>query len=452
MSAAAHTVVNLVLPYALNSIWQIPLMGCAGWVACRLFQPDRPAWQYRVWILCLLAATLLPAAGICRAWISSRGGVNPSLLRILTDTGSSPARPSQQAAGGIALPPVAAYSLLAVYGLGLLAALSRLFASIWQTHRLLGRSRPAALSAEAMATWEQCGNAFASGPAAIRVVRGLAGPVTCGWKQNVLLLPEDFLKTSTTEEITAALGHEAAHMERRDFLWNSVAEIVTVTIAYHPLAWWMKAQLAQSRESVCDQMTAERLLDRHTYAASLLTLASRISGRHRSATVHAIGMFDANILEKRIMMLTSHHAPMEHGRRILSIAAAFILAAASVTAAVALAPTVSQVDASSTRTIDSPDKVYAVGNGVSAPMLTFSVDPEFPRNSGRRAPFNGVCVLKVVVDRNGKISQAAVVRSLGPSFDNAALAAVKKFRFKPARLNGEAVAVSIQVETNYRRY
>jgi TonB family protein len=94
---------------------------------------------------------------------------------------------------------------------------------------------------------------------------------------------------------------------------------------------------------------------------------------------------------------------------------------------------------------------YHVGGGVSAPVLVYSVDPEFS-DEARRAKYQGVCVVQIIVDAQGNVRSAKPLRPLGMGLDEKAIEAVKQYRFKPAVLNGKAVPVEVNVEVNFRIY
>jgi TonB family protein len=95
--------------------------------------------------------------------------------------------------------------------------------------------------------------------------------------------------------------------------------------------------------------------------------------------------------------------------------------------------------------------LYHVGGGVSAPQLIYSVDPEFS-DEARRAKYQGVCVVQLIVDAQGNPQRIQVVRHLGMGLDDRAVAAVKQYKFKPAMLQGKPVPVEINVEVNFRIY
>ena len=95
--------------------------------------------------------------------------------------------------------------------------------------------------------------------------------------------------------------------------------------------------------------------------------------------------------------------------------------------------------------------IYHVGGGVAAPQLLFAPDPEFS-DEARRAKFQGVCVVSLVVDAQGNPQRVQVVRHLGMGLDQKALAAVKQYRFKPATLQGKPVPVEVNIEVTFRIY
>jgi TonB family protein len=96
--------------------------------------------------------------------------------------------------------------------------------------------------------------------------------------------------------------------------------------------------------------------------------------------------------------------------------------------------------------------LYHIGGGVSAPQILHQVDPEFS-DEARRAKYQGVCLITIIVDANGIPQNPRVVRPLGMGLDEKALEAVKQFRFKPAMKDGKTpVPVQITVEVNFRLY
>jgi len=96
--------------------------------------------------------------------------------------------------------------------------------------------------------------------------------------------------------------------------------------------------------------------------------------------------------------------------------------------------------------------LYHVGGGVSAPVPLNSVEEEFS-DEARRAKYQGVCLISLIVDAQGNPQNPRVVRALGMGLDEKALEAVRKYKFKPAYKQGVGpVPVMITVEVNFRLY
>jgi protein TonB len=93
-----------------------------------------------------------------------------------------------------------------------------------------------------------------------------------------------------------------------------------------------------------------------------------------------------------------------------------------------------------------------VGGRVSAPIALNSVEAEFS-DEARRAKYQGIVVVEVIVDAQGYPQDPRVVRALGMGLDEKALEAVRKYRFKPAMKDGKTpVAVILNVEVNFRLF
>lgn len=95
--------------------------------------------------------------------------------------------------------------------------------------------------------------------------------------------------------------------------------------------------------------------------------------------------------------------------------------------------------------------VFRVGGGVSAPKAIYAPDPEYSEEA-RKAKYQGVCVLSLIVGPDGKPRDIRVARSLGLGLDEKAIQAVNQWKFDPAQKDGKPVAVAINVEVQFRLY
>lgn len=89
------------------------------------------------------------------------------------------------------------------------------------------------------------------------------------------------------------------------------------------------------------------------------------------------------------------------------------------------------------------DLPLAAGGGVVGPQLIESsgVQPVYPEEA-LRAGVEGLVVLEATVDEQGRVGRdIKVVRRLGQGCDEAAVAAVRQWRFRPATRDGRPIKV-----------
>jgi TonB family protein len=92
-----------------------------------------------------------------------------------------------------------------------------------------------------------------------------------------------------------------------------------------------------------------------------------------------------------------------------------------------------------------------VGGKVSAPYQINQVEAEFS-DEARRAKYQGIVVVAIIVDKDGNPKNPRVVRALGMGLDEKAIEAVMKYKFHPAMKDGKAVPVPVNIEINFRLY
>lgn len=96
--------------------------------------------------------------------------------------------------------------------------------------------------------------------------------------------------------------------------------------------------------------------------------------------------------------------------------------------------------------VAAPTRVR-VSQGVSQGLLIHKVQPTYPPLA-RQARIQGTVVLEAVIGKDGAITGLHVV-SGHPMLTNAALEAVKEWKYKPYYLNGEPVEVSTTINVNF---
>jgi protein TonB len=87
-------------------------------------------------------------------------------------------------------------------------------------------------------------------------------------------------------------------------------------------------------------------------------------------------------------------------------------------------------------------------NGVLPPLLIRRVEPEYPELA-RKLHQEGVVILRAVITVSGAVDDVQVVKSGGPMLDAAALAAVRRWVYKPATRDKRAVTVYLDVTVSF---
>jgi protein TonB len=93
------------------------------------------------------------------------------------------------------------------------------------------------------------------------------------------------------------------------------------------------------------------------------------------------------------------------------------------------------------------DPPKQAGSDVPAPKRVKTVPPVYPPEAQAQG-LRGIVILELVVDAQGRVASAEVVRSV-PPFDEAALAAVRKWEYEPTTLDGKAVRVRMTVPISF---
>ena len=93
------------------------------------------------------------------------------------------------------------------------------------------------------------------------------------------------------------------------------------------------------------------------------------------------------------------------------------------------------------------DPVYLSAD-MERPVLLVKVEPSYPEVA-RRAALGGRVTIRAVVGEDGSVDSAEVVASKNPIFDQAAIEAVRKWRYRPALMNGKPVRIYFIVVVDF---
>ena len=98
--------------------------------------------------------------------------------------------------------------------------------------------------------------------------------------------------------------------------------------------------------------------------------------------------------------------------------------------------------------MQSSDDIFSLADLDQAPRVVFQPAPQYPPEMKKKKMQGTVHVL-FIVDKDGRVKEPRVQKSDNPAFDNAALGAVKRWRFDPGKVGGEAVQFRMRVPITF---
>ena len=347
---------ELLLTFLLNAVWQIALIAGLASFGAWLLRRSAARYQHWVWVAALCLSLVVPVV---------------TAVSSLTDTTNSNAAIGDAAIGPVSYPrervdkvsvseipdplvgtratisnsAFALDSTVALILLSLFAAfvLYRSFrlAQAWFSTRKVRQSAVSLEGDEAVeAIMRECAKRLNLEPIKIKVTvcrsATVAVPVTLGLFRPMIVLPESLLHQGDNDLLTSAIGHEFIHVARHDYVLNFIYELLFLPVSFHPAAALLRRRIKQTRELVCDELVAERILNAQVYARSLVALASSAPPLRRLSVTTTVGIADADILEARIMSLLSKPKLNKRWKKLMLVVVSLLLLVPSL-AAVAFA-------------------------------------------------------------------------------------------------------------------
>jgi beta-lactamase regulating signal transducer with metallopeptidase domain/predicted DNA-binding protein len=306
-----------LIEYVINALWQVPLLAGSAWLLLRIVRPA-PRIQHLVWLAVLGLAVLLPLRGMDFRDVSAAQHtgtmIEASHEEVLSPPVQSelPRRGEQWSAfgslfsartGNLRLSPNTSHWLFRLYVATIVIGLFRMTRAWLGAQTLVRNSEETWLGDRDRAALDSYSLRLGIKPPQLREAREVSSPMIVGWRRPVLLLPLGFAR-HTENEIQAALCHELAHIQRRDYLLNMACQVAALPLAWHPVVDWIQQRIRMTREMVCDAMAAQEMKSHLGYAKCLLALAhSMLGNRAMAAETQFLGLFGNHTLEERVMRL-----------------------------------------------------------------------------------------------------------------------------------------------------
>ena len=423
------------------------LLALPGYLAVRLGNSMQPQVKYRIAIALLHS---LPV-GILAAWIVAATGVlqrAPEAVYVASVLPgfSISAEPGPAETFGWAASHTAGTAFLVLCLLALWQGV-RLGSAYVQVRRY-ARSLPFEASPELLSMARQVSDSIGGpGTFSVDLTPAEASPLTFGWRQPIIVLPEQALRRP--DELRLTLIHELTHIKRNDYALQWAEQIVGAVFFANPLVALLRKEILVLREITCDAEVLVHTGDRAQYA--------RLLGAYSEPPQFGLALgipLREHHLATRLRAITSLR---DFARVVRSRKTALLLAAAVSTLAITAISCSDLLVHPRAETDEAPVaadsvKMFQIVEdmpkliGGLASIQSNVVYPESARNEG----IEGRVIVQFVVNETGEVVDPTIVRGIHADVDAAALAAVRAARFEPGRQDGRPVAVKMSLPITFK--
>lgn len=89
------------------------------------------------------------------------------------------------------------------------------------------------------------------------------------------------------------------------------------------------------------------------------------------------------------------------------------------------------------------------GGDIKPPVVVRRVEPEYTE-AARKQRLQGIVIIEAVIDAEGNVTQARILKGLAGGLDESALKAVRQWKFRPGTLEGRPVPVIFDLMVRFR--
>ena len=274
-------------------------------------------------------------------------------------------------------------------------------------------------------------------------------PVTFGLRKPIIVVPDSIKQDS--DKLNLVLQHELTHIIQNDFLSNIAISLTQILFWFHPLVHVLKREIIDYREIRCDSLVlSNQSVSRKKYASLLLELLP-MPNINKELSVNMAQ--ESSNLKKRIQMITQQSTTRSIPKQSSLAIFAFIILSTVVAMSCTDMQTQGGEKSSATIQGESQEGDYSevveempeLIGGLEAIQKKISY-PEDARKKG----IEGRVYIKFIVNKNGEVENAEVMRGIGGGADEEALRVVRQAKFKPGYQDGKPVRVQYSLPIFFR--
>lgn len=282
------------------------------------------------------------------------------------------------------------------------------------------------------------------------------------WKYYIILSRNDY--ESGDETLGALLTHEGRHLASCHWIDLMLAQAVCVVQWFNPASWLMREELRAVHEYEADEAVMREGFDARRYQMMLI---KRAVGKRFPSVANS---FNHSKLKNRItMMCKKKPSPRSLWRGLAlvpALGAALLVAdipAVATTlrdasdAGFPVAAAVSESKVSENGATSQEEKIHTAvetlpeyPGGMTAMMDFMGKNVKYPEEA-QKEKIEGRVVVKFVVEADGRIGDATVVKGVHPSLDKEAVRVVKSMpKWIPGKVDGKPVACYFNLPVSFK--
>ena len=313
-----------------------------------------------------------------------------------------------------------------LYFIGVALVAAWLLHSQWSLHRLLRKGRKELLP----------------GGVTLHIIPGDQAPFS--YFKHIVINEQDY--QGNQREI---LVHEQAHF-RLGHSWDVLfIELMTMFQWWNPAAWLIGRELRQVHEYEADEAVVNQGVDVKQY--QLLLIKKSVGDQLFSMANN----FNYQSLKKRIRMMTINKSSRLRQLRALAVVpvtALALLAFANPTTETAdeLVVVAYNEPEVSQDVYESVEQMPEFPGGQAEMMKYLAQNIQYPANAAKNN-VEGRVAVQFVIEKDGRIGEVKIARSVDPELDAEALRVVKSMpNFIPGRQDGKPVAVWYTIPISFK--
>ena len=246
------------------------------------------------------------------------------------------------------------------------------------------------------------------------------------------------LKDESREEI---LKHEQTHARQWHSMDVILCELINIVCWFNPFAWLIKTEIRLNLEYLADNKVAETTSDCKMYQYHLLNLVNK------NVQTGLCNNFNVSHLKHRIIMMNkkrTHTAGRIKYALFVPLAAALLIASNISCISSEKQEEISEKQesrAAEGEVFQVVEEMPEFPGGMAECMKWLGQNIKYPAEAKEKG-VQGRVIVQMVVEKDGTITNAKVVRGVDPLLDAEALRVVNQSpKWKPGMQKGEAVRV-----------